>query len=81
MKSQQQREKMLNGFADPEGSDSIELNIARSQDDGKSFSNEALDDFRDSLFLFVGGRICAFHTKEDKPARHLKVKIEVTVEN
>ena len=80
-KSQAEREKMLNAFADPDGADTMEFAISRPQNDGKSFSQEVLDDFRDSVFLFIGGRICAFHTKEDKPARKLKVKIEVTVEN
>jgi len=81
MKSQADREKMLNAFADPEGSDTIVLSVERKEDDGKSFSEDALDDFRDSLFLFVGGRICAFHDRANLPARKLKVKIEVTVEN
>lgn len=79
--NQAKREEMLNAFADPDGSDTMEFSISRPQDDGKSFSPEVLDEFRDKVFLFIGGRICAFHTREDKPARKLKVKIEVTVEN
>ena len=79
--NQADREKMLNAFADPAGSDSMEFSIKRTENDNLSFSPEVLDDFRDQCFLFIGGRICAFHDRENKPARKLKVRIEVTVEN
>jgi hypothetical protein len=74
------RNKALNKFADPNIPDETELSIIKTGDDDTTFSQQSLEDFKEMLVLFVGGRLMAHWTKTGDPPKkvtvHLKVKIE-----
>lgn len=81
MRTDKERDKMLNSFADPEGSDSMEFKISRNQGDNLTFSPDVLQQFKEDVFLFIGGRICAFQDRTNKPAQKIRVNISVEVDS
>lgn len=55
--------------------------IERSnKEDDRTFSQEALQDMRDNLFLFLGARIVAYWENTGKPAKKISAHVTVTLE-
>lgn len=79
MKPNAERQKLFNSFADPQGSDSHAFSLSRKQDDGLTFSQDSIDQFKEMINLFIGGRIAAFMDRTGKAARGLVVTVDVKV--
>jgi len=74
---------MMQAFADPEGADTANFTIQRPLEkvkDGLTFSQDVVEQLKDDVFLFIGGRICAFQDGTGKPAQKVTVKVIVEVE-
>ncbi len=73
-----EKEKMLNLFSDPDYGNSHDFSIRRKEGN-TSFSEVALDEFRQTLFMYIGGRIMAYWQKTGKAPNELNVHIDVDV--
>jgi hypothetical protein len=76
-----ERERLLNMFADKQCSDEQTFTLARAEKDGLTFTESALEEFKEVVFMFIGGRIWAFMDRTGKPAQKLKVTIKVEVDS